>query len=232
MYLGGDESLTSRDWIETNIRREHGALGVLYPTRTWTAPNPHSALKEGDTPSWFYFLPNGINEPERPDWGGWGGRFRNVKDRRYRDAVDTVGAVTDARSTVWRWRDAFQRDFQARMDWCVKRPAQANHAPIAVCNRDRGMSAVRLRATPGDTMKLDAVESRDPDGHALTFRWWVYPEAGTCTAQVTIRGSATRQADVLIPAEASGSELHLVLEVTDNGQPSLTSYRRVVVAVD
>ncbi len=66
MYLGGDESLVSRDWMETNIRNDHGPLGKLYPPRTWTAPNPHSAIKEGDTPSWFYFLPNGLSDPDHP----------------------------------------------------------------------------------------------------------------------------------------------------------------------
>ena len=37
-----------------------GPLGALYPTSTWTAPNPHGTLKEGDTPSWLYFLPVGL----------------------------------------------------------------------------------------------------------------------------------------------------------------------------
>ena len=69
MYLGGDESLVSREWMETHIRTRHGPLGVLYPPRTWTAPNPHSAIKEGDTPSWLYFLPHGLNDPDHPEWG-------------------------------------------------------------------------------------------------------------------------------------------------------------------
>ena len=75
MYLGGDESLTSREWIDEHVRTEHGPLGALYPAKTWTAPNPHSALKEGDTPSWFYFRPTGLGDPQHPEWGGWGGRF-------------------------------------------------------------------------------------------------------------------------------------------------------------
>ena len=37
MYLGGDESLTSLDWIDEHIRRDHGPLGALYPPKTWTA---------------------------------------------------------------------------------------------------------------------------------------------------------------------------------------------------
>jgi hypothetical protein len=31
---------------------------------------------EGDTPAWLSLVPNGLNEPEHPDWGGWGGRYR------------------------------------------------------------------------------------------------------------------------------------------------------------
>jgi hypothetical protein len=90
LYLGGDESLVSRDWMETNIRQDHGPLAALYPPHTWTAPNPHSAIKEGDTPSWFYFLPHGVNDPAQPAWGGWGGRFTHAKDGLYRDARDRL----------------------------------------------------------------------------------------------------------------------------------------------
>ena len=78
MYLGGDETLTSRDWVDRNLRNNRGPLAALYPTNTWTAPNPHSTLKEGDTPSWFYFLPNGLGDPNHPEWGSWGGRFRKA----------------------------------------------------------------------------------------------------------------------------------------------------------
>lgn len=40
IYLGGDESLTSAEWIERHVRSK-GPLGQLYPMKTWTAPNPH-----------------------------------------------------------------------------------------------------------------------------------------------------------------------------------------------
>ena len=42
MYLGGDESLTSRDWVDEHVRSK-GPLGALYPVITWTAPNPMPA---------------------------------------------------------------------------------------------------------------------------------------------------------------------------------------------
>jgi hypothetical protein len=30
---------------------------------------------EGDSPSFMSLIPNGLNAPEHPDWGGWGGRY-------------------------------------------------------------------------------------------------------------------------------------------------------------
>lgn len=51
LYLGDDDSLVSREWMKTNSRLNPGPLGALCPPWTWTAPNPHSAIKEGDTPS-------------------------------------------------------------------------------------------------------------------------------------------------------------------------------------
>lgn len=116
MYLGGDEALTSRDWVERHVR-SRGPLGALYPVKTWTAPNPHQCLKEGDTPSWFFFLPRGGNDPADPAKPGWGGQFRRAPDGWYRDLPLADGV--DPRESVHRWRPAFQADFARRMAWCL-----------------------------------------------------------------------------------------------------------------
>ena len=116
MYLGGDEALTSREWVEKNIRSK-GPLGELYPTKTWTAPNPHGCLKEGDTPSWFFFLPRGGNDDRDPAKPGWGGQFRKADDGWWRDLP--FGDNVDPRETVSRWRPQYQADFAQRMAWCV-----------------------------------------------------------------------------------------------------------------
>jgi hypothetical protein len=116
MYLTGDISLTSRDWIDENVR-SRGPLGARYPTLTSTAPNPHRCLKEGDTPSWFFFLPLGGNDPADPSKPGWGGQFVRQSDGWYRDLPLAPGV--DPRETVSRWRPDFQRDFARRMTWCV-----------------------------------------------------------------------------------------------------------------
>ncbi len=119
IYLGGDASLTSRAWVDAHIRSK-GPLGALYPVQTWTAPNPHGCLKEGDTPSWFFFLPRGGNHPDNPELPGWGGRFRRESDGWYRDMP--FGEGFDPRDEVARWRPQFQADFARRMDWCVSGP--------------------------------------------------------------------------------------------------------------
>ncbi|HBE67798.1 MAG TPA: hypothetical protein DDW52_06585 [Planctomycetaceae bacterium] len=116
MYLTGDQSLTSRDWIQEHVLSS-GPLGALYPTKTWTAPNPHSCMKEGDTPSWFFFLPRGGNDPSDPTQPGWGGRFQRQSDGWFRDLP--ASEDFDPRSTVSRHRAAFQADFAQRVGWCV-----------------------------------------------------------------------------------------------------------------
>lgn len=115
MYLTGDLSTTSREWIDENVRST-GPLGALYPTRTWTDPNPHGCLKEGDTPSWFFFLSRGGNNPADPGQPGWGGQFERQPDGWYRDLP--FRDDFDPRTTVSRWRPEFQRDFAERMSWC------------------------------------------------------------------------------------------------------------------
>ena len=116
MYLTGDEALTSRAWVDEHVLGQ-GPLGALYPTKTWTAPNPHGTMKEGDTPSWFFFLPLGGNDPADPSKPGWGGQFVRESDGWFRDPPADGGV--DPRETVSRWRPEFQRDFARRMAWCL-----------------------------------------------------------------------------------------------------------------
>jgi putative membrane-bound dehydrogenase-like protein len=125
MYLTGDESLTSRQWIEQHVL-SCGPLGELYPTQTWTAPNPHACMKEGDTPSWFFFLPSGGNLASDPTAPGWGGRFARQPDGWFRDLPRTDDF--DPRTEVSRWRSDFQEDFARRMKWCL---AEASPRPRA-----------------------------------------------------------------------------------------------------
>jgi hypothetical protein len=232
IYLGGDESLTSRDWIDANVRNAHGPLGALYPPRTWTAPNPHGVMKEGDTPSWFYFLRNGLSDSEHPDWGSWGGRFRRVRDSYFNDAEHRVGDVRDARATVWRWRPAFQNEFAARMDWCVQPERRAaNHPPLALLNGNRSVDVLRLDVRTGSEVRLSARGSSDPDRDSLTYHWFHYREPTDARTAIELRDADTETLSFATGQIPGTAEVHILLEVKDSGRPALTSYRRAVVRV-
>jgi hypothetical protein len=63
----------------------------------------------------------------------------------------------------------------------------------------------------------------------FSYRWYVYPEAGTYAGQATIADSTKAQATLHVPADAKGRTIHVILEVPDQGEPVLTRYRRIVV---
>jgi hypothetical protein len=67
---GIDNRTISNDWLRVNIQQGHGPLGAAYPDVAYAM--------EGDTPSWLSLIPNGLSDPEHPDWGGWGGRYERA----------------------------------------------------------------------------------------------------------------------------------------------------------
>lgn len=231
MYLGGDESSTSLEWINANCRFEHGPLGALYPPKTWTAPNPHGALKEGDTPSWFYFLENGLQDAAHPSYGGWGGRFEAAENKYFRDGDDFAGEDYHARATVYRWRPYFQNDFQVRMDWCLKAPSEVNHAPNVVVNGDASKKVISMLVQEGSLVTINTIGTKDPDGDELSYSWWIYPEAGTAQQCPEMWPIDEPDVPLEIPTGEAGREMHLICEVTDNGEPALTSFRRIVLKI-
>ncbi|MHC4608490.1 MAG: hypothetical protein ACYTAF_16385 [Planctomycetota bacterium] len=81
-------------------------------------------------------------------------------------------------------------------------------------------------------MELDASASRDPDGDAVAYSWYVYPEAGTYAGTVEVRDAAEPRAGLRIPDDAAGRQIHVILEVADDSAiVSLKSYRRIVIDV-
>ena len=241
-FPGADTSLVTNEWLDKNIRSK-GPLGAAYPKFMF--------IMEGDTPSFLGLIPNGLNVPEHPNWGGWGGRY--VLRQPYGEtrpiwtqggdmfrrvtSADTVGGITSDHATIWRWRLAYQNDFAARMDWTIKPYKAANHPPVVTVK-----TVVIMKPNGEETMELDASGSTDPDGDSLSFRWFHYAEAGVGDgnlADVTVSGKGPRATitgiapcrkawiDGIIPCKRSGNA-HVILAVTDNGSPSLTRYHRVV----
>lgn len=244
-FAGADFSVVTNEWLDQNVRSK-GPLGSVYPRWEY--------LMEGDTPSFLNLINNGLNDPEHPEWGGWGGRYELYTPRFqrwylqpetrpfYSDADDEVLGTdnrwhTDNHATIWRWRREFQNDFAARMDWTVKPVDAANHPPVP-----KLAHANRLSAKPKETVKLSAEGSVDPDGQALSYHWFCYSEAGTFPVSsasdgisIPITNFDQVNASFVVPDKrvmppGTGS-IHIILAVTDHGQPRLTRYQRVIVDV-
>ncbi len=250
------------DWAHEHIRTGHGPLGELYPMRLYfhlTFDNP-TFIEGGGTIPWMSLVSRGLTDPSEQTWGGWSGRYtaervlnvpadssrvRPDEERFkpwavYTDAVgrwtdpDTGVTYHDEYTPIWRWRQAMWNDFRARMDWCLKPFAEANHHPRAVVNGDAATDILHHSARPGETLVFDASESSDPDGDELTFSWWNYPEAGRAPygKALPLADATSPRVTLTVPADAEGKELHLILEVTDRSPiVPLTAYRRVVIEV-
>ena len=89
------------------------------------------------------------------------------------------------------------------------------------------MGALTRDVKAGETVKL-AATATDPDGNKLTYKWWQYADADSVNAAVNIADSETLdQASFIVPNEP-GKQLQIILEVTDDGTPTLTYYQRVI----
>ncbi len=119
-----------------------------------------------------------------------------------------------------------QRDFANRLRWTVTPSyANANHAPVVT------VPALDRSAAAGDTVVLDG-SATDPDGNALTYKWWEYKDVDTYPGAIAFASATTAKTSFVVPGDARpGQTIHAILEVTDNGSPSLTRYARVVVTV-
>jgi hypothetical protein len=253
-FINGINNETiSNSWIAGNIQQGHGPLGAEYPDVAYGV--------EGDTPSFLSLIPNGLSDPEHPEWGGWGGRYELYKpdfaklkkgnsgapfepETRpiWTNAFDSFTPVVhndygraikfdtahfnDYKVTLWRWRDDFQNDFAARMDWCVRSYKEANHPPVI-----RLADSEEITVKSGDWFGFDAGESTDPDGDNLSFLWFSYPEAGSYKKPIITEAENSHKWYAVAPQVEKKETAHIILKVTDKGVPALSRYKRIIITI-
>jgi hypothetical protein len=236
-FPGANSEVISKEWLRENIQENHGPLGEEYPDVAY--------LMEGDTPSFLYLINNGLGCSEHPNYGSWGGRYEYYTPKTelyffepetrplWTNAVDEVYSEIDQQNhtgnhaTIWRWREAFQNDFAARMDWCTMAYEEANHPPVPALAHDQV-----IETTEGEKVLLQAEGCTDPDGNTLSYRWIYYREAGNSVYWLNVENAYSPEAHFTAPSMGFPQEMHFILAVTDDGKPALTRYKRVIVKVN
>jgi len=183
---------------------------------------------EGDTPSFLYLISAklGLNDPLDPTQGSWGNRFSQMGESFPKGYYHTCNH--DA-SELTSWNAEAKNNFSNRLQWSVKNPEEVNHVPIAIVNGDNSNKIISLYAKPGKSITLDATKSSDPDRNVLTFKWFRYDEADTYDGSFKLIDPTNPFQKLIVPSDLNDKNIHLVLEVRDNGTPELVVYRRVII---
>jgi hypothetical protein len=92
---------------------------------------------------------------------------------------------------------------------------------------------LEITAKPGEKVILNTKEVIDPDGDKISYTWWHYHYSGDNPfhKEVAIDNKNSKKATIIIPKDALGKDLHIILEVKDNGVPALKAYQRLIVTV-
>lgn len=234
-----DDSNIAPSWIKKNIQ-SISPLGKMYPNTCY--------IMEGDTPSYLSLIPNGLNIPEHPECGSWGGRYVKrlpkkgeftTKERYpiYTNAEDKIVGIDgkvykSAQASIYRWREDFQSDFASRMSWTSSnRYEDCTHPPIIE-------DQIRIIKTRSGKIEV-TLKTKSNDKTPLKYDWFIYKEAGSYEGEVTIDDEHCSTCKINIPKDSCGKVISLICRVQDdlsNTKNKTTfnsiSYARVFIKVE
>jgi hypothetical protein len=212
-YVGGSEPVMRRTEVNG-----HGPMSDIYDDGG-----------EGDTPAFLYLISSmlGLNDPEDPTQGSWGNMFHKMGD----DFPDGYyHTCFKSASELTRWIPDARKSFMNRLNWSVNNPAEVNHEPGIIINGNKSNNVISIYSSPGKKIELDASDSFDPDGNDITFKWFRYENADSYEGSFEIVNPGEATQTIRLPEDLADKNIHLVLEVRDNGIPDLVSYRRIILS--
>ncbi|MGB2758463.1 MAG: nucleoside hydrolase-like domain-containing protein [Maribacter stanieri] len=250
---GIDNTTISNEWLADNIQQNHGPLGAIYPDVAWGVEGDTPAflslipngLNESEHPNWGSW--GGRYELYKPDFSKtkkgnsiveigaekraiWTNAIDNytphIPSKYGRSVKPDSTSFTGFKETLWRWRDDFNNDFAARMDWCTMSFENANHPPVPVLSHPQ-----EFEVKSGQAFTLDTLDSKDPDGDNLSFLWFHYPEESSYKEKINLGADNVHIVHATAPKVTKKETLHFILKVTDKGSPALSRYKRVIVTV-
>jgi len=117
-------------------------------------------------------------------------------------------------------------------------------------NGDSGKEPLVINAKVGTPVTLSAAGTTDPDGNKVKYTWWYYEEAASAickpvkpedvigergedelSVQPTVKIENSEGEEAKVIPQSAGTA-HVILTVEDDGEPSLTAYRRVILTIE
>ena len=221
-FINGINNETiSNKWLAKNIQQGHGPLGAKYPDVAYGM--------EGDTPSFLCLIPNGLNDAEHPEKGGWGGRYELYKPdfSTIKKGSSDVPLEPETREIWTNAVDSFKpylfNDYGRRVRpdsaefrdnkvslWRWRNDFQNDFASrMDWCTKSfkevnhPPVPALghpeEINVKSGEGFSLSAIGTTDPDGDNLSYLWFNYPEAGSYKKFIKI-GSAENLYAVYVKA--------------------------------
>lgn len=254
VVTGLDNSEISNKWIAENIQTGHGPLGLLYPDVAWGM--------EGDTPSFLWILPNGLNEPGHPEYGGWGGRYELYKPDFSNQKKGDSGVPSEPETrAIWTNAvDIYSPYVANTYGRTVRRDTstiKSHHATLVRWRKDFQNDFAarmdwctmqyedanhppvpvlahpdRITVKSGGRFQLNATGTHDPDNDHLGYLWFHYPEAGSYKELISFTPENSYHVFITAPEVQKPETAHFILKVTDKGEPALTRYKRIIVTIE
>lgn len=241
------------EWLKKNIKYDHGALmskyglfgdGTYYEgepeifqygtqlSLNWgfdAIPNmtfsPYDFLGEGDSGTYVLLFDVGLRGLENGNYGTLLGRVYESGKRPQKGYNFFNGGEGNPN----RFLRAYQEEWSARAEWCIKTFEECNHPPIV--NVKKG----DITAAAGDVVLLEGSTS-DPDGDSLRTCWFVYHQGSNYSGSakdLRVWEPMRLCTRFTIPKDAKpGDYFNLILEVQDDAKNPITRYAQVIVTVD
>ncbi len=186
--------------------------------------NPYDFLGEGDSGTYVLLFDVGLRGLENGNYGTLLGRVHE----NGRKTKKGYNFFTGKEGNPNRFVRAYQEEWAARADWCIKPFEECNHPPVvSVVKRD-------ITAAAGEVILLEGSGS-DPDGDYLRPYWYVYhqgSEYSGVAGDLRVWEPTRFCTHFTIPEDAKrGDYFNLILEVQDDAENPITRYAQVIVTV-
>jgi hypothetical protein len=186
--------------------------------------NPYDFLGEGDSTTFVPLINVGLRGLENGNYGTILGRILESGER----PESGYDFLTGKEGNVNPFIRAYQEDWAARAEWCIKPFEECNHAPVInIMNLD-------IMASAGEVVLLEGTVS-DPDGDGLHSIWYVYRQGSNYSGiadDLRVWEPMHICTRFTVPSDAkSGDYFNLILEAQDDAEKPMTRYGQVILHV-